>query len=38
MRDGNDKDDFENDADLLIPRLIKEAEISEEQAQELVEK
>ncbi|WP_292115702.1 hypothetical protein [Mesorhizobium sp.] len=37
MRDGNDKDGFEDEADLLIPRLIKEAEISEEQARELVE-
>ncbi|WP_181179391.1 hypothetical protein [Mesorhizobium sp. B2-7-1] len=37
MRDDENGEDFPNQAELLIPRLVKEAEISEEQARELVD-
>ncbi|MEI9406984.1 hypothetical protein [Mesorhizobium argentiipisi] len=37
MRDDKNGEDVPNQAELLIPRLVREAEISEEQARELVE-
>lgn len=37
MRDDNNGEDVPNQAELLIPRLVRVAEISEEQARELVE-
>ncbi|WP_292113631.1 hypothetical protein [Mesorhizobium sp.] len=37
MRDGEDGEDLPKQGELLVPRLVKEAKISEEQARELVE-